>query len=388
MQSEDDDRAFSLPYGRHEIDDQDLAAVSRVLLSNWLTTGPEVEAFEQAVARVAGVPFAAAVSSGTAALHASMAAVGIEPGDEVILPPMTFAATANAVVYQGGTPVFADVDPGTLLIDPDQVEKRISSRTRAVIAVDYAGQMCDYDRLAAIARPRGISLVADACHSIGGSLGGNPSGSYADLTVFSFHPVKHITTGEGGMVVSGREDLIHKVKRFRNHGISADSHQRRDRETWYYEIETPGYNYRLTDFQCALGLSQLKKLDAWVRRRNEIARQYDVLLAGIEGVSPLETAPDVSHARHLYVVRLATSSLSMTRGEIFSHLRSRGIGVNVHYIPVHFHPFYQKRFHLSKGLCPVAEQAYEQILTLPLFPAMTPGDVETVCRILKETLHP
>ena len=388
MTSDFENKKFFLPYGRHDIDEEDLKAVRNALLSGWLTTGPKVEEFEEKTAKISGAGFGAAVNSGTAALHAAMAALDIKPGDEVIVPPITFAATANAVVYQGGKPVFADVDPDTLLIDPLKIEEKINSRTRAVIAVDYAGRMCDYDALRKIAKKYDIYLVADACHSIGGAYKGSPSGSCADLTVFSFHPVKQITTGEGGMVVSNDKDLIHRIKLFRNHGISDDLHQRREKESWYYEIQMPGFNYRLTDFQCALGISQLKKLESRIHKRNCLAKQYDRFFERIDGIAPLKRQEFISHAYHLYVVKLDLERLKKNRLEIFSFLRNKGIGVNVHYIPVHYHPFYKKTFNTYKGLCPIAEYAYERILTLPLFPAMTEDDVKMVCHAIKRAVTP
>jgi len=253
-----------------------------------------------------------------------------------------------------------------------------------VIAVDYAGQMCDYDALRKITKKHGLYLVADACHSIGGTYKGVPSGSCADLTVFSFHPVKHITTGEGGMVVTNEKELISRVKIFRNHGISEDLHQRQKMGSWYYEIEMPGFNYRLTDFQCALGITQLKKLESRIHKRNFLAKQYDLFFERLDGVAPLKKEAFVSHAYHLYVVKLDLGVLKKSRQEIFSFLRNEGIGVNVHYIPVHYHPFYKKTFNTSKGLCPIAEAAYERILTLPLFPAMTEADVKKVCSLVKK----
>ncbi len=387
MKSDFEIKKFFLPYGRHDIDEEDLEAVRTVLLSDWLTTGPKVEEFEQKVAKISGAEFGAAVNSGTAALHAAMAAIGIKPGDEVIVPPITFAATANAVVYQGGIPVFADVDPETLLIDPVKTKEKITSKTRAVIAVDYAGQMCDYDVLREITKKNGIYLIADACHSIGGSYKGSPSGSCADLTVFSFHPVKHITTGEGGMVVGSNKELIRRVKIFRNHGISDDLHQRQKKESWHYEIEMPGFNYRLTDFQCALGITQLKKLESRIQKRNFLAKQYDLFFEEIDGIAPLKKEAFGLHAYHLYVVKLDLGFLKKSRLEIFSSLRNEGIGVNVHYIPVHYHPFYKKTFNTSKGLCPIAEEAYEQILTLPLFPSMTKEDVKKVCSLVQKSVN-
>lgn len=371
-------RRGTLPYGRQSIDEEDIAAVVEVLRSDWLTTGPKVGEFERALAEFVGVREAVAVSNGTAALHAAMYALGIGPGDEVIVPPMTFAATANCVVYQGGTPVFVDVEPGTLLIDPNQVEAKITPRTKAIIAVDYAGQPCDYDRLRAIVQSHGLKLVADACHALGASYRGRQVGSLADLSVFSFHPVKHITTGEGGMITTDDPALAERMRVFRNHGITSDHRQREQQGSWFYEMVDLGYNYRLTDVQCVLGMSQLRKLPGWLARRREIARQYDAAFAGMPAVEPLAVRPGVVHAYHLYMIRLDLARLQPTRAEVFAALRAEGIGVNVHYVPVHLHPFYRERFGTRPGLCPVAEAAYEELVTLPVFPGMGDADVADV----------
>jgi len=377
-----------IPYGRQNIDEDDIKAVCDVLRSNWLTTGPMVEKFEKKIAEIARVKFAAAVSSGTAALHAAIHALDIKPGDEIIVPPITFAATANAVVYEKGIPVFVDVNPDTLLIDPDKIEGKITSRTRAIIAVDYAGQLCNYDRLKKIAKDHNLYLIADSCHSIGGQYKGAASGSLADLSVFSFHPVKHITTGEGGMVVSDNEEFINRIKIFRNHGINADCYTRSRLSSWKYEISNLGYNYRLSDFQCALGISQAQKLKSWVQKRNYIADQYDKFFKDIDEIAPLKKEKDVSHAYHLYVIKLLPDNLISNREKIFSKLRQAGIGVNVHYIPVYYHPFYKENFNMGKGLCPIAEKAYEAILSIPLFPQITRDEIDMVCstmvNIIKE----
>lgn len=371
-------RAELLPYGRHEIDEDDIAAVARVLRSGWLTSGPEVGAFEDALARTVGAAHAVAVSSGTAALHAAMFAIGVGPGDEVIVPPMTFAASANAAVYQGGTPVFADVDRDTLLIDPARVAAAITPKTRAIVAVDYGGQPCDYDALRAIVGSRRIAIVADACHALGARERGRPVGALADLSVFSLHPVKHVTTGEGGAIATADAGMAARMRTFRNHGITSDHQQRSAQSSWVYEIVELGYNYRLTDVQCALGLSQLAKLPARIARRQAIAGEYDRAFASIPEVGPLTVRPGVLHAYHLYVVRVDTTALACDRATLFGALRREGIGVNVHYIPVHLHPYYRQRFGFGPGLCPVAEAAYEQLITLPMFPAMTAGDVQDV----------
>ncbi len=375
-----------IPYGRQTISEDDIRAVVEVLRSDWLTTGPMVERFEQAVAQRVGVAEAVAVSSGTAALHAAMFALGVGPGDEVIVPAMTFAATANCVVYQGGTPVFADVDPETLLLGPEQVEARLSSRTRAIIAVDYAGQPCDYAGLRAVARRHGLALVADASHALGAADCGRPVGSLADLSTFSLHPVKPITSGEGGLITTDDSNLALHMRQFRNHGITTDHRQRAAAGSWHYEMITLGYNYRLTDLQCALGLSQLARLEAWTTRRQEIAAMYDRRLAALAGVRPLAVRDGVVHARHLYVVRVDRKAVGLDRAEVFAALRDAGIGAAVHYIPVHLHPFYRERFGTEPGLCPVAEAAYEEILSLPIFPTMSDAEIEMVVASLEQVI--
>lgn len=371
-------RKTVLPYGRQAIDDDDIAAVVQTLHSDWLTTGPKVAEFEEQFAATTGAKYAIAVSSGTAALHAAMYALGIGPGAEVIVPPMTFAATANAVVFQGGTPIFADVQPETLLLDPAQVAAKITPRTKAIIAVDYAGQPCDYEALQTLADQHNLALVSDACHALGGSYHHRPVGSLADLSTFSLHPVKHITTGEGGVITTDQTEFAEKMRWFRNHGITTDHRQRAEQGGWFYEMVDLGYNYRITDFQCALGVSQLAKLPKWIDRRQEIAQQYDWALANLASVSPLAVSPNVSHAYHLYVIRLHLEQLKVGRSEIFAALRAENIGVNVHYIPVHLHPFYRRHMGTQAGGCPVAEAIYEQILSLPIFPGMVPQDVGDV----------
>lgn len=359
-----------LPYGRQIIDDDDIAAVVETLRSDWLTTGPAVERFEADVCAFTGARHGIAVSSGTAALHAAMHALGIGPGDEVIVPPMTFAATANCALYQGGTVVFADVSPDTLLVDPSAVEAAITPRTKAVIAVDYAGQPCDWDALRAITHKHGLALVADACHALGAEYKGRKVGMLADISVFSFHPVKHITTGEGGMCLTNDEALAGKMRTFRGHGITTTASQREKTGGWFYEMTDLGYNYRITDIQCALGSSQIKKLPGWIAKRNELAALYDKAFSG-SAVRPLGKRGDVLHAYHLYVVRVPD------RDATFKRLRESGIGVNLHYIPVHLHPYYQN-LGFCRGLCPVAEAAYAEILTLPLWPGMDDGDIARV----------
>lgn len=374
----------TLPYGRQWVDDSDIQAVVDVLRSDWLTTGPMVDAFERAIADFVGAKYAVALSSGTAALHAAMYAAGITKGAEVLVPPITFIATANAAVYQGGIPSFVDVEADTLLIDPQKVETKINARTKALAVVDYAGQPCEYGALRDLAKQKHLVLIEDACHSLGAKYCGENVGTLSDLTVFSFHPVKHITTGEGGMVVTDNAEFAEKMRRFRNHGIATDFRQRAEKGTWYYEMLDLGYNYRLTDIQCALGLSQLRKLSGWIQRRREIAKLYDEAFASGQYVTPLKTSEKAFHSYHLYVVKI---SAEKSRDKVFSSLRELGIGVNVHYIPVHLHPFYRNNFGTSLGLCPVAEAAYERILSLPIFPAMTNDDVSRVIATVKELIN-
>jgi perosamine synthetase len=367
-----------IPYGRQSIDEDDIRAVVDVLRSDWLTTGPKVAEFEQAFAKFVGAKEAVAVNSGTAALHAAMYALKIEPGDEVIVPAITFAATANCVVFQGGTPVFVDVNPDTLLIEPEQVESKINSRTRAVVAMDYAGHPADYDGLRAITDKNGIPLVADACHALGAEYKNKKVGTLADLNIFSFHPVKHITTGEGGMITTDDPELAQKMRVFRNHGITSDYHQREATGSWFYEMVDIGYNYRITDIQCALGLSQLKKLPDFLAKRREIANGYNQAFSNRHDIKPLKVEHNVSHAFHLYVVAVEFDAIGKTRQKVFKLLRDSGIGVNVHYIPVHLHPYYQKRLETAPGNFPAAELMYEKILSLPIYPNMQEAQVNEV----------
>ena len=380
-------RRTLLPYGRQSIVAADVAAVVETLHSDWLTTGPRVAEFEKTFARTVGAGYAVTVSNGTAALHAAANALRIGPGDEVIVPAITFVGTANSVVFEGGTPVFADVDPETLLIDPDRIAERASSQTRALFAVDYAGQPCDYDRLGDAVAGRNIPIVADACHALGGAYKERPVGSLATLNTFSLHPVKHVTAGEGGVITTDDRGLAERMRVFRNHGITSDHRQREERGSWAYEMVTLGYNYRLTDFQCALAQSQLQRLPDWISRRQAIARLYDSAFADVDTIRPLGVRPSLSHAYHLYVVRVGTGRLSADRDRVYAALRAEGIGVNVHYMPVHLHPFYRDRFGTGPGLCPVAERAYSEILTLPLFPAMTDDDAADVVAACRKVLE-
>lgn len=379
-------RSTPLPYCRQTVEDDDAQAVLAALRSNWLTTGPLVGAFEQAVASMVGAMHAVAVSSGTAALHGAVFAAGIGPGDEVITSPLTFAASANAVLYCGGVPVFADVRADTLTIDAVEVEVKVTPRTRAVLPVDFAGQPCDVDAVADIARAKGLTVIEDAAHALGAEHRGRRVGALADLTTFSFHPAKLITTGEGGMVTTNRDDLAARLRRFRNHGFETDFRERDEQGAVYSPMLDLGHNYRLTDFQCALGLSQLGKLDHFLKRRGEIAERYTTALSSLPGIALLAVLPHVRHAWHIFPVLLDLDRLAADRRTILAALHAENIGVGVHYVPVYWHPYYEALGY-RRGLCPRAETAFDRLLTLPLFPAMTDADVDDVVAALRKVLR-
>ncbi len=366
-----------IPYGRQIIDADDILNVINVLRSDYLTTGPYIAEFEANICAFTGAKYGVAVNSGTSALHLAMHALGITKGDEVIVPPITFVATSNAVLYCAATPIFADVFEDTLLINPEAVEAAITPRTKAIIAVDYAGQPCDWDALRSIANKHGLALVADACHALGAEYKGRKVGTLADITVFSFHPVKNMTTGEGGMAIANNPEYAKKMSHFRGHGITSTALEREKMGGWYYEMQELGFNYRITDFQCALGSSQLKKLPHWIDIRNYLASEYDKAFARSD-VRPLVKNKDILHAYHLYVVRVEDRDVK------FKKLREAGIGVNVHYMPVYLHPYYQ-RLGYEKGLCPVAEKVFNEILTLPLWANMNDEHVKSVVNLLKIT---
>jgi perosamine synthetase len=372
-----------IPYGRQQIGEEDIAAVVDALKSDWLTTGPRVGQFEKSFAEFCGAREGVAVNSGTAALHAAMRALGVGPGDEVIVPAITFAADANAAVYEGATPVFADIEADTLLIDPASVAASITPRTRVIVAVDYGGQPADYDAIAQAIGDRDVRVIADACHSPGASYKGRKVGTLGDITAFSFHPVKHLTTCEGGMSVTDNAKYAEHMRRFRNHGIDSDHSKRDASGAFAYDMIELGYNYRLPDVQCALGIAQLARLPAWIAARQQIAALYDKAFADMPHATPLSARPDRVGVYHLYVVRLDLSQLKIDRKAAFAHLRARGIGANVHYAPVYSFRFYRERGY-APGLCPVAERVYQEILTLPMFPAMTARDVGRVVEAVGE----
>lgn len=376
-------RETMLPYGHQVVDESDIRAVTDVLKSDWLTTGPVVEKYEGAIAGRTGARNAVAFSSGTAALHAAAFAAGIGKGDEAITSPITFAATSNCILYMGGKPQFADISAGSCNIDIAEIEKKITSKTKALIPVDFAGQPADYDEINSIATKNGLVVIEDAAHALGALYKKRPVGSIADMTVFSTHPVKNITTGEGGIVTTNDKKLADKLRSFRSHGISSDARQRAQQGTWFYEMNELGFNYRIPDILCALGKSQLEKLEKFIRRRQEIADRYDDSFKDMPEVEPLHCLKEREPARHLYVLRFDPDRFQVGRGEIFDALRAEGIGVNVHYIPVYFHPYYQ-RLGYKKGLCPIAEEQYEKMITIPLWAGMTDRDAGDVIKAVKK----
>jgi UDP-4-amino-4,6-dideoxy-N-acetyl-beta-L-altrosamine transaminase len=388
-----------IPYGKQNISEDDIAAVTAVLRSDFLTQGPFVEAFERRFAETVGARYAVAVNSATAALHLALRVAGIGSGDRVITSPNTFLASANAAAYVGATPDFCDIDPVSYTIDPAALEKNWTRDIRAVVAVDYAGQACDYPEISRIARSRDAIVIEDACHAVGGAfhtenapgrswqIGGHP---WADLTVFSFHPVKTLTTGEGGMLVTDRKDWAEKARTLRSHGIErnsaqfttpADNDVLGEKGPWFYEMQDLGYNYRLTDLQSALGLSQLNRLNSFLIRRREIVSAYNAAFAELDWlVTPrLRTNADVDTTSwHLYTVQVDFESLGRTRTKVMAELRETGVGTQVLYIPVHLQPWYRRTYGYDVGKCPVAERLYSRCLSLPLYPSMSDGDIARV----------
>lgn len=381
-------RSVLLQYGKQWIDEDDIKAVTECLNGDYLTTGPYIQNFEKQFAEVVGAKYAVAVSNGTAALHIACLAAGIGAGDEVITSPITFAASANCALYCGAKPVFADIDAETYQISPESIEQNITSKTKAIIPVHFAGISCDMDKILAIAKQHNLIVIEDAAHALGTTYKEKPIGGISDMTEFSFHPVKTITTGEGGIVTTNNEALYKKLLLYRTHGITRDATQMKhtDQGNWYYEMLTLGYNYRITDLQCALGISQLKKLEMFKKRRKELVKKYDDVFKEWNLLS-IPQNPDYSDTtRHLYPIFLELDRFSVGRKVIFDALKAEGIGVNVHYIPVYWMPYYQ-RIGYQKGLCPNAERLYGGLITLPLFPRMKDRDQEDVITAVKKVLN-
>jgi perosamine synthetase len=372
-----------IPYGRQEIDEDDIAAVVEVLRSDWLTTGPAVDQFEADFASLVGADHAVAVNNGTAALHLAMLAAGIGPGDEVIVPTLTFAASANAARYVGAEVRFCDVRPDTLGIDIAKAERLVNARTRAIVVVDYAGIPCDLDEVMALATEHDLVVIEDACHAVGATYRGRPVGSIAHFSTFSFHPVKHLTTGEGGMVTTADPALDRRLRRLRNHGIDTDARQRESAGIWEYDVVELGFNFRLSDINAALGASQVRKVPAWVERRRELADTYRRLLAGLP-LTMLEEPEHVRSSWHLFPIMLTDDALN--RADVYSTLRTAGIGVNVHYRPLHLHTTFRDQ--ASGTHCPVAEDAYARLLSLPMWHGLRDDDQERVVRSVESAVLP
>jgi UDP-4-amino-4,6-dideoxy-N-acetyl-beta-L-altrosamine transaminase len=378
-------RSKLLPYGHHSVEESDIASVVETLRSDWLTTGPKVEEFENAIAEFVGAQYAVAFSSGTAALHGAVFAADLNGGDEAITTPLTFCATANAVLYQDARPVLADVSPDTLNLDPQAAAQRITPQTKAILPVDFTGHPAALDEILRIAGER-ITVIEDASHALGATYKQRRVGGISHMSTFSFHPVKHVACGEGGMVTTNNQQFARRLRQFRNHGIESDARRREIEGQWHYEMTALGYNYRLSDIACALGLSQLNRIQANVARRRAIAARYQQAFAEIAAIETPHVRPEVEPAWHLYCLRLRLERLTADRTQIFRALRGENIGVNVHYIPVHLHPYYRERFGHGPGEFPVAEDAYQRLVTLPMFPAMSDGDVEDVVLAVRKVM--
>ena len=391
---------YNLPYGRQTIDDDDVTAVVNVLKDDWITTGPRIDQFEAAIASRVGARFGVAVSSGTAALHSACQAAGLQEGDEAVVPVLAFAATAAAVRLTGAEVRFADIDPETWGLSASTLAPALTSVTKAILPVDFAGQPCDWDALNDSMTGKDYLTIADAAHALGGTYKGRAVGSLADMTCFSFHPVKSITTAEGGLTVTGSEKFTQNLKRARDHGIVRDGQdfvkvneafdpdsKFGDPAPWYYEVHQPGLNYRISDLHCALGLSQLRKLDSFLDRRRVLAAMYTKAFSGSDLFSTPIVAADRESAWHIYVIRLNLSALAVTRRKLFEDLRAHGLGVQVHYMPLHLHPYYRNRYGHKRGDFPHAEAYYDQALSLPLFPAMTDKDATRVIETVLDVVN-
>ena len=382
-----------IPYARQSLDEDDIAAVVEVLRGDWLTQGPKIGAFEAAVAARGGAKHGIAVATGTAALHCACYAAGVGPGDEIITAPITFAASGNCALYLGANVKFVDVRADTYCLDAAKLEAAITPKTKAIIPIDYTGQPADMDEINAIAARHGIAVIEDSAHSLGATYKGRSVGSLADMSIFSFHPVKHVAMGEGGLIATDDDALAAALRLFRTHGITNDgtamrlASQAADKDSggnartnadgrapWYYEMQELGFNYRITDMQCALGLSQLTKLDDFLARRREIAARYSAAFGESELLMTPYQEADRESGWHLYMLRLRLDRLKKSRRQIFEELRARKIGVHVHYIPLHLQPYYQDKYGYKRGDFPEAEAYYDAALTIPLFPAMSDDD--------------
>ncbi len=379
-------RNNKLYYGHQWIDEDDIDAVVSTLRSDYITCGPKVVEFENRLSEYTNVKYAVAVSSGTAALHCACMAAGIGPGDEVITTPLTFAASANCILYCGATPVFADVNIDTYNINPNSIRSKITSKTKAVIAVDFTGQVVEYEEIRKICDEYGLVFIEDAAHSLGTRYLDSPVGCLADMTTFSFHPVKTITGGEGGAITTNSEYFYNKLYLAHTHGITHDNNLLNDLNNegpWYYEQISLGYNYRITDFQSALLISQMNKLDLFVDRRKEIVKRYNEAFNEVDGIIVQKEIPQSDTCRHLYILRLDLNRLTCNRREFFDAMSSENVQCQIHYIPIYWFPYYQKMGY-KRGICPNAEEVYKSIMSIPLYPKMLDEDVDDVIHAVKK----
>lgn len=374
-------------YGHQYIDNADIRAVVDVLKSDYLTCGPKIDEAEAKLCEITGAKHAVLIANGTAALHAAMFSAGVSFGDEVITTPITFAASANCALYCGATPVFADINPETYNIDPDNIEKCITEKTKAVVAVDFTGQTVEIDKIRTICDKYNLLFIEDAAHSLGTKYNGKPVGSLADMTEFSFHPVKTCTAGEGGAITTNNDELYKKLVLFRTHGITrAQAWMDKESEGgWYYQQVDLGYNYRMTDMQASLLSSQLDKLDMFAERRKELVKRYDEAFTSVPEITVQKEIPESDTVRHLYIIQLNTEMLKCGRREVFEALQAEGVGVNVHYIPVYSFPYYQKLGYKS-GSCPNAERLYERIISIPLYYGLTDEQQDRVIEAVKKVI--
>ncbi len=376
-----------LPYGTQWFDEKEINEVIDSLKSNWITTGPKMKLFEEGFKNFIGSKYAVAVNSGTAALHISTSCIDIKPGDEVITTPLTFVASANCVVYRGGTPILADIKKDTYNIDPNEIKKKITPKTKAIIPVHFAGQPCDMDEIKEIAEENNLIIIEDAAHAVDAEYKGKKIGNISDLTVFSFHPVKNMTTAEGGMVTTNNDEFTDKLLMFRTHGISRNATKRFGKSGgYYYDMQYLGFRYNLSELHASLGIHQLNKLELFQKRRREIVKIYNRELQNIEEITIPFVKNDVKHSWHIYVIQLDLKSLRVDREQVFYALREENIGVNVHYIPVHYHSYYQIKYGLKKGILPNVEWLYPRIITIPIFPRMSDDDVYDVINALEKVV--
>ena len=372
---------MAIPYGRQWIDEKDIEEVVRVLESDWLTQGPQIEKFEEEIASYVGAKYAVAFNSGTSALHGAMFAAGVTKDNEIISSPITFVASTNAGIYLGAKPIFADIDNRTYCIDISKIEENITTKTKVIVPVDYAGYPVDIKKINEIAKKYNLVVIEDAAHALGAQRNGEKVGTQADMTMFSFHPVKHITTGEGGIITTNNEEYYEKLKIFRSHGITKDETKlTRNDGPWYYEMQYLGYNYRITDIQCALGRSQLRKLESFIERRIEIAKKYDEAFKDNSNIQLPPKSENTRHVYHLYPILVPKEK----RSYIFNKLREKDIFAQVHYIPVHTQPYYITNYGYKYGDYPNAEEFYEREISIPIYPKLTNEEQEYVIKTLNE----